>query len=86
MIEFIRGAWTAERITLAPAACGGDSTTLKHYADPVPEVDRKAAAYLAELPRVRLRETTQEAHDRQQAAVPLGQPWLRPQRFFVGRW
>jgi hypothetical protein len=28
---------------------GGGPTTLRHYADPVPEVDRRAAAYLAEL-------------------------------------
>ena len=35
------------------AAClghsGGGATTLRHYADPVPEVDRRAAAYLARL-------------------------------------
>lgn len=30
---------------------GGGATTLKHYADPVSEVDRRAAAYLAELTR-----------------------------------
>ena len=28
---------------------GGGATTLWHYADPVPEVDRRAAAYLAKL-------------------------------------
>jgi integrase len=28
---------------------GGGSTTLRHYADPVSEVDRRAAAYLAQL-------------------------------------
>jgi integrase len=28
---------------------GGGVTTLRHYADPVPEVDRRAAAYLAKL-------------------------------------
>jgi integrase len=28
---------------------GGGATTLKHYADPVSEVDRRAASYLAEL-------------------------------------
>ena len=27
----------------------GGATTLRHYADPVPEVDRRAAAYLAKL-------------------------------------
>jgi integrase len=27
----------------------GGATTLRHYADPVPEVDRRAAAYLAQL-------------------------------------
>jgi len=28
---------------------GGGATALRHYADPVPEVDRRAAAYLAQL-------------------------------------
>jgi integrase len=28
---------------------GSGATTLRHYADPVPEVDRRAAAYLAQL-------------------------------------
>ena len=28
---------------------GGGATTLRHYADPVSEVDRRAAAYLAKL-------------------------------------
>jgi integrase len=28
---------------------GGGATTLRHYADPVPDVDRRAAAYLAQL-------------------------------------
>ena len=28
---------------------GGRATALKHYADPVSEVDRRAAAYLAQL-------------------------------------
>jgi len=28
---------------------GGGATTLRRYADPVPEVDRRAAAYLAKL-------------------------------------
>ena len=27
----------------------GGATTLKHYADPVPDVDRRASPYLAEL-------------------------------------
>src|SRR5260370_11589332 len=28
---------------------GGGATTLRHYADPVPQVDRRAAAYLSQL-------------------------------------
>jgi hypothetical protein len=28
---------------------GGSGTTLRHYADPVSEIDRRAAAYLAQL-------------------------------------
>jgi hypothetical protein len=31
------------------ALTGGGATTLKHYADPVSEVDRRAAAYLSQL-------------------------------------
>ena len=30
-------------------SAGGATTALKHYADPVSEVDRRAAAYLAQL-------------------------------------
>lgn len=32
---------------------GGGATTLRHYADPVSEVDRRAAAYLAQLTAVK---------------------------------
>jgi hypothetical protein len=32
-----------------PGQSGGGTTTLRHYADPVPEVDKRAAAYLAKL-------------------------------------
>jgi hypothetical protein len=35
--------------TAARLGHGGGATTLKHYADPVSEVDLRAAAYLAEL-------------------------------------
>lgn len=35
--------------TAARLGHGGGATTLKHYADPVSEVDRRTAAYLAEL-------------------------------------
>jgi hypothetical protein len=36
--------------TAAPCChSGGGATTLRHFADPVPEVDRRAAAYLAKL-------------------------------------
>ena len=34
---------------------GGGATTLRHYADPVSEVDRRAAAYLAQLTRSALK-------------------------------
>ncbi len=38
------------RYTAAPLGpSGGGATTLRHYADPVPEVDRRAAVYLAKL-------------------------------------
>lgn len=35
--------------TAARLGHGGGATTLWHYADPVSEVDRRAAAYLAQL-------------------------------------
>jgi integrase len=46
---------------------GGGATTLKHYADPVSEVDRRAAAYLAQLTtpadqQARLRGATEASH------------------------
>ena len=44
---------------------GGGATTLRHYADPVSEVDRRAAAYLAQL-------TAHTATSR--AALPTGLP------------
>jgi integrase len=44
---------------------GGGATTLRHYADPVSEVDRRAAAYLAQL-------TAHTATSR--AAPPAGLP------------
>jgi hypothetical protein len=37
------------RNTAARLGHSGGATTLWHYADPVPEVDRRAAAYLAQL-------------------------------------
>jgi integrase len=37
------------RNTAARLGHGGGATTLRHYADPVSEVDRRAAAYLAQL-------------------------------------
>ena len=39
---------------------GGGATTLRHYADPVSEVDRRAAAYLARLTAARPTEPTGE--------------------------
>ena len=47
-------ACSAARLDLQNTAArlghgGGGATTLKHYADPDSEVDRRAAAYLAEL-------------------------------------
>jgi integrase len=37
------------RNTAARLGHSGGATTLRHYADPVPEVDRRAAVYLAQL-------------------------------------
>ena len=42
------GPCGAVLLSAAPRS-GGGATTLKHYADPVSEVDRRAAAYLAQL-------------------------------------
>jgi len=35
--------------TAAAGAWRGRATTLRHYADPVSEVDRRASAYMAQL-------------------------------------
>jgi integrase len=40
---------------------GGGATTLRHYADPVSEVDRRAATYLAQLTAPAVDEATPEA-------------------------
>jgi integrase len=45
---------------------GGGATTLRHYADPVPEVDRRAAAYLAQLTA----RSTRPSPDQVSGAVP----------------
>jgi hypothetical protein len=36
------------RPAAARTSAGGGATTLRHYADSVPEVDRRAAAYLVQ--------------------------------------
>jgi hypothetical protein len=41
------------RNTAARLGHGGGATTLRHYADPISEVDRRAAAYLAHLTALR---------------------------------
>ena len=43
---------------------GGGATTLKHYADPVSEVDRRAAAYLAQLTASRRSASSRHRRDR----------------------
>jgi integrase len=43
---------------------GGGATTLRHYADPVPEVDRRAAAYLAQLTAGSATQTGLMRHER----------------------
>jgi hypothetical protein len=52
--HYTDGQLLAARFDLSNTAArlghgSGGATTLRHYADPVPEVDRRAAAYLAQL-------------------------------------
>jgi integrase len=62
---------------------GGGATTLKHYADPVSEVDRRAAAYLAQLTAAQLTTPGAAEPERRQrgnrsASIMLAEnAWLR---------
>jgi integrase len=48
----------------------GGATTLRHYADPVSEVDRRAAAYLAQLTARSTSDALREARDRAARTLP----------------
>jgi integrase len=47
--QLLAGGFDLQNTAARLGHAGGGATTLRHYADPVPEVDRRAAAYLAEL-------------------------------------
>jgi len=47
--QLLAGGFDLRNTAASLGRSGGGATTLRHYADPVPEVDRHAAAYLAEL-------------------------------------
>jgi integrase len=47
--QLLAGGFDLRNTAARRGHSGGGATTLRHYADPVPEVDRRAAAYLAQL-------------------------------------
>jgi integrase len=47
--QFLTGGFDLRNTAVRLGHSGGGATTLRHYADPVREVDRRAAAYLAQL-------------------------------------
>jgi len=47
--QLLAGSFDLRNTAARLGHSGGGATTLRHYADPVPEVDRRAAAYLAKL-------------------------------------
>jgi hypothetical protein len=47
--QLLAGGFDLRNTAARPGHSGGGATTLRHYAEPVPEVDRRAAAYLAQL-------------------------------------
>jgi integrase len=47
--QFLAGGFDLRNTAARLGHSGGGATTRRHYADPVPEVDRRAAAYLAKL-------------------------------------
>jgi integrase len=53
---------------------GGGATTLQHYADPVPEVDRRAAVYLAKLAARSAAQTGLRSRSRAYGGTTVGPP------------
>jgi integrase len=49
MSQLLAGGFDLRNTAARLGHSGGGATTLRHYADPVPEVDRRAVAYLAQL-------------------------------------
>ena len=47
--QLLAGGFDVRNTAARLGRSGGGATTLRHYANPVPEVDRRAAAYLAQL-------------------------------------
>ena len=47
--QLLAGSFDLRNTAARLGHSGGGATTLRHYANPVPEVDRRAAAYLAKL-------------------------------------
>jgi len=47
--QLLAGGFDVRNTAARLGHSGGGATTLKHYADPISEVDRRAAAYLAQL-------------------------------------
>jgi integrase len=47
--QLLAGGFDLRNTAARLGRSGGGATILRHYADPVPEVDRRAAAYLSRL-------------------------------------
>ena len=47
--QLLAGGFDLRNTAARLGRSGGGATTLRHYADPVPEVDRRASTYLAQL-------------------------------------
>jgi integrase len=63
--QLLAGGFDLQNTAARLGHSGGGATTLRHYADPVPEVDRRAAAYLAQLTGQKLPAGLDLQHDKQ---------------------
>ena len=96
--QLLAGGFDLQNTAARLGHVGGGATTLKHYADPVPEVDRRAAAYLAELTdsaaassrpgtdRSKLPLASHMFRDQRMGRLACHAEFGLPQRFLLERW